>query len=94
MLKNNQDDVFPLYFGRKKSEIWIRGRKSTYCDTTDIQPTAQRVKLGLNPLPLLLIHQRYKLEVGKLSGWFFPAVFWAKKVRNVNRGDENRHTVM
>ena len=142
---NYHDDFFPQHFGRKKSEIWIRERKSTYCDTTvfksplnassisqihrsirktietmfsrrilgennpksesgvrkstycyatDYQPTAQQVKLSLNPLPLLLINNKYIHEVGKQSRRFFPATFWAKIIRNVNLGDENRPTVM
>ena len=74
--------------GEKNLKCGSGGRKSTYCDTTDNQSTAQRVKLGLNPLPLLLIHHKYKREVGKLSGWFFTAAFWAKIVRNLNQGSK------
>ena len=54
------------------------GRKSTYCDANDSHPAAQHVKSGLNPLPLLLRYDKYIHEVGKLSGRFFPAGFWAK----------------
>ena len=150
------EDLFPQHFGRKKSEIWIRGmkidiswcdrfptyrstsqiefksslnasntsqihrssrkttetmffrsifdekytkcgsgvRKSTYCDTTDFQPTAQQVRLCLNPFSLLLIHHKYIDQVGKPSRRCFPAAFWAKNIRNVDLGDEKRHTVM
>ena len=77
--------------GEKNTKYWSKGRKSTYCHTTDFQPTAQQVKLGLNPLPLLLIDHKYIVEVGKLSRRFFPAAFWAKIILNVNLGDENRN---
>ena len=72
--------------------MWIWGTK--IYDATDRVPTAQRVKLGLTPLPLLLIDHKYIHEVGKLSRKFIPAAFWAKKIRHVNLGDENRHIVM
>ena len=55
------------------------GRKSTYCDATDNQPTTHQVKLRLYPLPLLLIYHKYMNEVGKLSRRFIAAAFWAKK---------------
>ena len=64
----------------EKNQNFVWGElKSTYCDTTDIQPTAQQVKLSLNALPLLLIDHKYVHEVGKLSRRFIPAAFWAKK---------------
>ena len=64
--------------GEKNPKYESGGRKSIYCDATDFQPTAQLVKLGLNPLSLLLIHHNYKDQVGKPSRRCFPAAFWAK----------------
>ena len=54
-------------------------RKSTLCDTTDIQPSAQQVKLSLNPLTLLLIHHKYVHEFGKLSRRFLSGSISAGK---------------
>ena len=70
---------FRSILGEKDRKCGTGGRKSTYCYTTDIQPTAQQDKLSLNPLQLLLIDCKYVLEVGKLSRRFIPAAFWAKK---------------
>ena len=69
---------FRSILGEKIRKCGSGGRKSTYCDATDNQPTAQQVKLGLNPFPLLLIYHKYIHEVGKLSRRFTPAAFWAK----------------
>ena len=80
--------------GEKNPKCQSGGRKSTYCDASDFQPTAQEVKSGLNLLPLLLIDHKYIHEVGKLSRTFFPAAFCAKRIRNTDLGDENRHTAV
>ena len=80
--------------GEKNPKYESGGRKSTYCDATDSHPTAQQVKSGLNPLPLLLRYDKYIHEVGKLSRRFFPAGLWAKQIRNMNLGDESRHSLM
>ena len=80
--------------GEKKSKWGSGVRKSTYCDATDFHPTAQQVKSGLNPFSLLLIDHKYINQVGEPSRRYFHAAFWAKKIRNMNLGDENRHTVM
>ena len=40
---------------------------------------------------MFLINHKYIDEVGKPSRRCFPAAFWAKKIQNVNLGDENRH---
>ena len=85
---------FRIFFGEKYPKYGSWGRKSTQCDATDIQPTAQQDKLGLIPLPLLLIDHKYIHEVGKLSRKYIPAAFSGKKIQNVNLGDENRHIVM
>ena len=92
--KTTETMFFRSIFDEKYTKCGSGVRKSTYCDTTDFQPTAQQVKLDLYPLPFLLIHQKYIHEVGNLSRRFFPAVFWAKIIRNMNLGDENRPTVM
>ena len=86
---------FPATFWAKKNpKCGSGGRTSTFCDATDFQPTAQQVKLGLNLLWLLLIYNTNIDQVGKPSRRCFPAAFSAKKIRNMNLGDENRHTVM
>ena len=64
---NYHESFFPQHFGRKNPQCEFWGRKSTYCDAADYQPTAQQVKSGLNLLPLLLIDNKYIHEVGKLS---------------------------
>ena len=80
--------------GEDKSKWGSGGRKSTYCDTTDFQHTAQQVKLGLNPFSLLLIDHKYIDQVGKASRRCSPVAFWVKKNRNCDLGDENRHIMM
>ena len=67
-----------------KCESWVR--KSIYRDATDIQPTAQQVKLGLNLLSLLLIYHKYIDQVGKPPRRCFSATFWAKNIRNMDPG--------
>ena len=64
--------------GENNRKCGSGGRKSTYCDTTDFQPTAQQVKLSLNPLHMSLIDHKYVHEVGKLSRRFITAAFWSK----------------
>ena len=85
---------FRSILGEKSPKCESGGRKSTECDATDFQPTAQQVKSGLNLLQLLLIDYKNIHEVGKLSRTFFHAAFWAKKIRNIYLGEVNRHTVM
>ena len=80
--------------GEEKSKLWSGRRKSTYYDATDYQPTDQLVKSGLNLLSTLLIHHKYIGQVGKPPRRCFPAAIRAKKIRNVNLGDENGHSVM
>ena len=41
---------FPAAIWAKNPKYESGGRKSTYCDATDFQPSAQQVKLGLNLL--------------------------------------------
>ena len=83
-----------IILGEKKTKWGSGGRKSIYCEATDFQPTAQEVKSGLNLLSMLLVYNKYIEEVGKSPRRCFPTAFWAKKIRNVDLGDENRHTVM
>ena len=80
--------------GEKNPKYESGGRKLTYCDATDFQPTAQEVKSGLNLLSMLLIYHKYIDQVGKASRGCFSATIWSEKIRNMNLGDENRHTVM
>ena len=85
---------FSSILGEKNAKYESGVRKSTYCNATDFQPTAQQYKLCLNPLPFLLIYHKYMHEVGKLSGRFFPAEFSAKIIRNKKLGNENRYIVI
>ena len=92
--KTTETMLFRSNLDEKNPKCGSAGRKSTYCYTTDFQPTAQQVKLGLNPFSLLLVHHKYIDQVEKPSRRCFPARFWAKKIRNLDLGYENRHTVM
>ena len=75
---NYHEVFFPQHFGRNKSEIWIWGTKIDVA--TDIQPTAQQVKLGFNLLSMLLIHHKYIDQVGKALRRCFPVAFSVKKI--------------
>ena len=80
--------------GEKYPKCGSGGRKSTYCEATYFQPTAQQVKSGLNLLSMLLIHQKYIDQVEKPPRRCFSASVWAKKIRNVDPGNENLHIVI
>ena len=77
--KTPENMFFRSNLAEKNPKCGSVGRKSTYCDTTDFQPTAQQVKLGLNPFSLLLIHHKYIDQVGKPSRRCFPQHFGRKK---------------
>ena len=77
--KTTETMFFGSIFDEKNPKCGSGVRKSTYCDTTDFQPTAQQVKLGLNPFSLLLIHHKYIDQVGKPSRRCFPQHFGRKK---------------
>ena len=80
--------------GEKYPKCGSGGRKSTYCDVTHNQPTAQQVKSVLNLLSMILIHQKYIDQLGKPLRRCFSAAFWAKKIRKLDPRHENRHIVM
>ena len=92
--KTTETMFFRSILSEKNPKYRSEGRKSTYCDRTDIQPTAHQAKLGLYPFSLLLIHHKYIVQVGKPSRRCFPVAFCVKKNRNVDLGDENRHNLM
>ena len=93
-LRNYHEGFSRRILGENNPKCESGGRKSKFRDATDIQPTAKEDKLGLNPFSLLRIHHKYINQVGKPRRRYFFAAFWTKKIRNINLGDENRHTVM
>ena len=92
--KTTETMFFRSILGEKYPKCGSGARKSTYCDATDIQPTTQQVKLGLNPVWLLRIYQNYIDQVEKPSRRCFRVAFSVKKNRNGDLGDENPHIVM
>ena len=70
---------FRSIFGEKNRKCGSKKkRKSTYSDTTDFQPTAQQIKLSLNPLHFLLIDHKYVMKWGNYHEGLFPQHFGRK----------------